>query len=50
MADGSQLSQLVQAMATYSTANPEFDPTSSGNTSVPSDPTLQTAMAAAWHA
>jgi hypothetical protein len=45
-----QLSQLVQAMATYSAANPGFDPTSSSHTSVPSDPGLQTAIAAAWHA
>ena len=45
----SQVSQLVQAMATYSANNPGFDPTSSG-ASVPNDTSLQTAVSAAWHA
>jgi hypothetical protein len=44
----SQISQLVQAMATYSANNPGFDPASSGST-VPTDTSLQTAVAAAWH-
>jgi hypothetical protein len=50
-ADGSrvdsQLSQLVQAMATYGAANPGFDPTLA--TQAPNDPTLQNTLAAAWH-
>jgi hypothetical protein len=50
-ADGSKidsgLAQLVQAMATYGTANPGFDPTVA--TQAPSDPALQGALAAAWH-
>ncbi len=46
----SQISQLVQAMATYSTNNSGFDPTSSSHTSVPNDTGLQTAIGAAWHA
>ena len=45
----SQISQLVQAMATFETNNPGFDPTAAGNSVVPNDPTLQTALAAAWH-
>jgi hemolysin type calcium binding protein len=54
-ADGSKLDninnnvvQLVQAMASYSSANPGFDPTSVAQ--APNDPTLQTAIATAWHA
>jgi hypothetical protein len=46
----SQVSQLVQAMATYSANNPGFDPTTPGVSSVPNDTTLQNALAAAWHA
>jgi hypothetical protein len=45
-----QLSQLVQAMATYSGNNTGFDPTSSSNSSLPHDSNLQTAMSTAWHA
>lgn len=45
-----QISQLVQAMASYTASNPGFDPASSSVTTVPNDPTLQTSMAAAWHA
>jgi Ca2+-binding RTX toxin-like protein len=45
----SQVSQLVQAMATYSADNHGFNPTSSSNTQAPNDPTLQAAIAAAWH-
>jgi hypothetical protein len=41
------LQQLVAAMATYATANPSFNPTQA--TQMPSDQTLQTAIAAAWH-
>jgi len=46
----SQISQLVQAMASYTASNPGFDPTSPSNVSVPNDTTLQTALAASWHA
>ncbi|UZE48462.1 hypothetical protein ONR75_27290 [Rhodopseudomonas sp. P2A-2r] len=46
----SQISQLVQAMATYSANNPGFDPTSSSIHELPSDSGLQNAVAAAWHA
>jgi hypothetical protein len=42
-----QVNQLVQAMATYSANNPGFDPTTA--TQAPTDPTLQNAIAAAWH-
>jgi hemolysin type calcium binding protein len=45
----SQVSQLVQAMATYSADNAGFDPTASGVSSVPANSNLQTAIAAAWH-
>jgi len=43
----SQVSQLVQAMASYSSANPGFNPTTA--TQAPNDPTLQGAIASAWH-
>jgi len=43
----SQVAQLVSAMASFSSANPGFDPTTA--TQVPSDPALQTVVAAAWH-
>jgi Ca2+-binding RTX toxin-like protein len=43
----SSVASLVQAMATYSTNNPAFNPTTA--TQMPSDPTLQSAIAAAWH-
>jgi hypothetical protein len=46
----SQISQLVQAMATYSANNPGFDPTASGVSKIPNDSNLQTTLAAAWHA
>jgi Ca2+-binding RTX toxin-like protein len=42
-----QVSQLVQAMATYSAGHTGFDP--SIVTQMPNDPTLQGAVAAAWH-
>jgi hypothetical protein len=45
----SQISQLVQAMATYSADNPGFNPTTAGTTTAPNDAGLQTAIAAAWH-
>ena len=45
----SQISQLVQAMATYSANNSGFDPTSPSITAVPSDTSLQNSLAAAWH-
>jgi len=44
----SGLSQLVQAMATYSANNPAFNPATASQ--APNDPALQTAIAAAWHA
>jgi hypothetical protein len=54
-ADGSRLdntnsniSQLVQAMASYSSNHTGFDPTTV--TQAPNDPTLQNAITAAWHA
>lgn len=46
----SQVSQLVQAMATYSGVNPGFDPTSASVHTLPNDAALQNSMAAAWHA
>lgn len=44
----SQVALLVQEMATYATNNPGFNPASAA--SMPSDPTLQGAIAASWHA
>jgi Ca2+-binding RTX toxin-like protein len=46
----SQVSQLVQAMATYSANNPGFDPTSPSISGIPNDANLQSSLAAAWHA
>ena len=43
----SQISTLVSAMATYATANPGFDPATA--MAMPSDTTLQSAIASAWH-
>jgi hypothetical protein len=45
----SQVSQLVQAMAIYSANNPGFDPASPSISSLPSDASLQNAVAATWH-
>uniref|UniRef100_UPI00291677EA beta strand repeat-containing protein n=1 Tax=Bradyrhizobium sp. SZCCHNRI1003 TaxID=3057275 RepID=UPI00291677EA len=45
----SQVSQLVQAMATYSANDHGFALTSSGLSSVPNDTSLQNTIAAAWH-
>jgi Ca2+-binding RTX toxin-like protein len=45
-----QVAQLVQAMATFQTNNPGFDPTAPVNTAAPNDTSLQNAIAAAWHA
>ena len=42
-----QVAQLVQAMATFATANPGFDPVTAAQ--APNDATLQTTLAAAWH-
>ena len=42
------VSQLVQAMATYSSAHAGFDPTTA--TQAPTDTGLQNAIAATWHA
>ncbi len=50
-ADGMKIdagvSQLVQAMATYSSAHAGFDPTTA--TQAPNDAGLQNAIAATWH-
>ena len=46
----SQVSQLVQAMATYSVANSGFDPTNSSIHTAPNDTSLQNSISAAWHA
>jgi hypothetical protein len=42
-----QVAQLVNAMATYSTAHPGFDPTAVS--AAPNDSTLQAAIAVDWH-
>jgi hypothetical protein len=42
-----QVNQLASAMATYSATNPGFDPMSA--TQMPTDPSLQIAIAASWH-
>ena len=42
-----QLASLVSAMATYSSNNPGFDPVSA--MAMPTDTTLQSALASAWH-
>jgi Ca2+-binding RTX toxin-like protein len=42
-----QLSQLVQAMATFASNNPGFDPTLTAQ--APNDANLQSTLAAAWH-
>jgi hypothetical protein len=42
-----QISALVSAMATYASANPGFDPTTAS--SMPTDTTLQSAIASSWH-
>jgi Ca2+-binding RTX toxin-like protein len=51
IADGlkldSQISQLVSAMATYSSGNPGFDPVTA--TQMPNDSALQGAIGTAWH-
>ena len=43
----SQLASLVSAMATYQSAHSGFNPTTA--TSMPTDTTLQSAIAASWH-
>jgi hypothetical protein len=43
------VTQLVQAMATYSASNPGFNPTSPSISAVPNDTGLQSALSAAWH-
>ncbi|WP_145984416.1 calcium-binding protein [Bradyrhizobium nitroreducens] len=45
-----QISQLVQAMATYSANNTGFDPTSASIHVLPNDTALQGTVSAAWHA
>ncbi len=44
----SALSNLVHAMATFSAANPAFNPQGSG-TAMPADATVQSTIAASWH-
>lgn len=44
---GSQIAQLVQAMATYRSANAGFNPTTA--TTMPANTTLQNVIAAALH-
>ncbi len=48
MTIGAGVSQLVQAMAAYSSAHADFDP--SAVAQAPNDPTLQNTIAASWHA
>jgi hypothetical protein len=43
-----QVSALVSAMATYQTAHTSFNPQTSGTT-MPTDTTLQNAIASSWH-
>lgn len=43
----SSLNSLISAMATFANDNPAFDPATA--TGMPTDTTLQTAIAAAWH-
>jgi Haemolysin-type calcium binding protein related domain/RTX calcium-binding nonapeptide repeat (4 copies) len=43
----SQVASLVSAMASFGASNPSFNPTTA--TSMPTDTTLQSAIAAAWH-
>jgi Ca2+-binding RTX toxin-like protein len=43
----SQVSQLVQAMATFAANNPGFNPTAVAQ--APNDPTLQNAITTSWH-
>ncbi|GLH77086.1 hypothetical protein SSBR45G_19940 [Bradyrhizobium sp. SSBR45G] len=45
-----QVSQLVQAMATFSASTPGFDATSPALQVAPNDAGVQNAIAAAWHA
>ncbi|MFM0074602.1 calcium-binding protein [Paraburkholderia sediminicola] len=46
--DNAQIGQLVQAMATFSSANPGFDPTLTGNPAI-TDPTVLAAVSSSWH-
>jgi hypothetical protein len=43
----SSIASLVAAMATYSSANPSFNPATA--TAMPTDTTLQSAITSAWH-
>jgi hypothetical protein len=43
----SQVAQLVSAMATFSAADPGFNPATA--TQMPTDTNLQSTIAAAWH-
>jgi hypothetical protein len=43
----SQIGQLAAAMASYSAANPGFNPAQAAQ--MPNDPALQSVVAAAWH-
>ncbi|WP_170275810.1 calcium-binding protein [Paraburkholderia megapolitana] len=46
--DNAQVSQLVQAMATFSSANPGFDPTAMSNPTI-TDQTVLAAVSSSWH-
>lgn len=46
----SQISQLVQAMATYSANHAGFDPSNPSIQALPNDTTLPSGVAASWHA
>ncbi|MBR0710915.1 hypothetical protein [Bradyrhizobium liaoningense] len=46
----SQISQLVQAMATYSASHAGFDPSNPTVQALPNDTALQNAVTASWHA
>lgn len=43
-----QVSQLVQAMASFTSTHPSFDPVSTSAV-MPQDQSVQNAIAAAWH-
>ncbi|WP_271585615.1 hypothetical protein [Bradyrhizobium sp. CCBAU 45389] len=46
----SQISELVQAMATYSASHAGFDPSNPTVQALPNDTALQNAVTASWHA
>lgn len=46
--DNAQVGQLVQAMAAFSSANPAFDPTTTGSPAI-TDPSVLSAVSSSWH-